>query len=71
MSDPLTITPLLDVGGGSDSVDEAVERIRFRQRANVADLATAREVLRRLGMDEELIEDRVHFALTGEVLVAR
>ena len=66
-----TITPLLDVGGGDDSVPEALERIRNRERANVRNFEVAREVLRALGLDEDQVEDRVHFAITGEVLAKR
>ena len=70
MSNTITVTPLLDVGGGNDSALMAVHRITaLRQRANVADLETARQVLRILGLQEELIEDRINFALTGQVLV--
>ena len=64
-----TVTPLLDVGGGEDSVEEALARVLNNERANVADFDTAREVLRRLGLAEELVEDRIHFALTGETLM--
>lgn len=67
----ITVTPLLDVGGGEDTVRAAVARIRARLRANVATLEDARAVLREFGLDEEQIEDRIHFALTGEVLIAR
>ena len=71
VSNTITVTPLLDVGGGNDSVLMAVYRITaLRQRANVADLETARQVLRILGLREELIEDRINFALTGETLVS-
>lgn len=69
VSHTITVTPLLDVGGGDDSVEVAIARIRRRERANVVTLDDAREVLRRLGLREELVEDRIHFALTGKVLV--
>lgn len=67
----ITVTPLLDVGGGEDTVPVAVSRIRVNMRANVATLDEAREVLRIFGLDEEQVEDRIHFALTGEVLASR
>lgn len=67
----MTVTPLLDVGGGDDDVQHAVSRIRAGLRANVATLDEAREVLKRFGLDEEQVEDRVYFALTGDILVGR
>ena len=70
MSRTVTVTPLLDIGGGNDSAVAAVHRITvLRQRANVADIDTARQVLVLLGLDEKRVDDRIHFALTGEVLV--
>ncbi|MFN2347166.1 MAG: hypothetical protein ABR616_15815 [Dermatophilaceae bacterium] len=65
----ITVTPLLDVGGGDDTPEVAVARVLSHQRANVPSLDDARSVLRTLGLREELVEDRIHFALTGKVLV--
>lgn len=64
------VTPLLEIGGGADTVAGAVGRIRAGLVANVADEDTAREVLHQLGLDDEVIEDRLHFARTGRTLVS-
>jgi selenophosphate synthetase-related protein len=63
------ITPLLAVGQPAVDEIEAFVRIKTGEVAVVADDATARLVLAALGMSGELIEDRIHFSRTGEVLV--
>lgn len=68
----ITLTPRLKVtSGGNDSVEEAMRRINRGETAHVATLEVAREVLALVGLDEEQIEDRIHFGLTGETLTDR
>ena len=67
------ITPTLRVTDEGDAVspDEALTAINadpFLARPGVATLDDARTVMRSLGMSDEWIEGRIHFALTGEVL---
>ena len=64
----LWITPSLRVTGDYTPPEVALATIKAGGIADVAMLADARHVMRLLGMDEENIEDRIHFALTGEVL---
>lgn len=64
------ITPSLRVTGEYQRPEAAVAIIKSRGIADVATLDDARSVMRLLGMDESSIEDRIHFALTGEVLSA-
>ena len=66
------ITPLLGVADTPEAVDalDAFVSIKLRDPAVVPDDATAREVLRMLGLGDDLIDDRLHFSRTGEVLSA-
>lgn len=66
------VTPLLSVGPEDTvSTDRAFEDLLLRAPAVVGTDEDARHVLRRLGLDDELIEDRIHFSHTGEVTVSR
>jgi hypothetical protein len=50
---------------------EAYDIIKSGHIAEVATLDDARTVMAMLGMDDEQMDDRIHFALTGEVLSDR
>ena len=69
------ITPTLRVSNETETLtlQEAINVIKSETDGiwPVADVATfkeARQVMRLLGMTEEQIKDRCHFALTGEIL---
>ena len=62
------ITPSLRVTGEATQPEAALAVIKSGGIAEVATLEDARTVMNLLGMSAEQIEDRVHFALTGEVL---
>ena len=70
------ITPSLAVGYdwveddtfAFPDIDEATLRIQLGGRAVVDSEATAAAVMHNLGMDDNAIEDRLHFASTGCVL---
>lgn len=70
------ITPTLRVSNETEtlSLQEAINLIKSETDDGtwpVADVATfkeARQVMRLLGMTEEQIADRCHFALTGQIL---
>lgn len=64
------VTPLLSVGTEDVvSPDRALEDILLRQPTVVGSDEDALHVLRRLGLSDALIEDRIHFSHTGETLV--
>lgn len=72
------VTPTLVVGASPrvsgavevSTVEEAVRVIEARGVAVLPEDAwqTAREVLERLGLSDEMIKDRLHFAQTGRIL---
>ena len=64
------LTPTLAVGEWVETLtaDEATNWIQDGNFAVVADFATASEVLTNLGLTDDEIIDRLHFARTGEVL---
>lgn len=64
------ITPSLRVTGEGVRPEAAFAIIKSGGTADVATLDDARAVMTLLDMTEAEIEDRVHFALTGEVLSA-
>jgi hypothetical protein len=65
------ITPSLRVTAKADLLPEfAYAIIDAGGIADVATLDDARAVMRLLRMSELQVEDRIHFALTGEVLHA-
>lgn len=64
------VTPLLAVGHPSVDPEEAFIRVCTGELAIVADDEAAGHVLRKLGLSEDVIEDRIHFSHTGETLVA-
>lgn len=64
------ITPSLRVTGAGLLPAKAYDIIKAGGIAEVETLDDAREVMTLLGMSQEQMDDRVHFALTGEVLHA-
>lgn len=64
------VTPLLAVGHPSVAPEEAFIRVLTGELALVADDSAAEQVLRNLGLSEDVIEDRIHFSRTGETLIA-
>jgi hypothetical protein len=69
----LWITPSLVINPDWPSedlldADEATSWIQTGGTAHVTDEATAVQVLDNLGLTEREIEDRLHFARTGQVL---
>jgi hypothetical protein len=65
------ITPSLVVVESTDTVDAAFKQIKGGLIGTVTSMDEAREVMARLGMTEQEQDDRVHFALTGEVISGR
>lgn len=69
MSGPMWITPSMGVApDGETDAGIAVAQIVAGGDAFVADEQVARAVLRRLGLTDFEVEDRLHFANTGTVL---
>lgn len=72
MSLAFDITPLLSVTSIDvdlyTDVDMAADVILTGCHVSVPTLTMAKEVLERLGLPREEIEDRIHFAVTGKVL---
>jgi hypothetical protein len=64
------ITPSLRVTGAGLLPAKAYDVIKAGYNAEVETLDDAREVMAMLGMTQEQIDDRIHFAMTGEVLHA-
>lgn len=69
------VTPRLFVGAqaefdfvSSGSVDEAAALIRSGKTVMVATHEMAADVLRALGASEDLVQDRIYFSKTGQVL---
>ena len=64
----LWITPSLRVTGENTHPEAAFAIIKSGGIADVVNIDAACDVMELLGMSVEQIEDRVHFALTGQVL---
>lgn len=65
------VTPLLRIDKDSDgSVQEAVDRINEDKVAYVDTEDKARAVLAAFGADQDMIDDRLFFASTGQTLYA-
>jgi len=62
------ITPSLAVVTSDEVVEAAHKQVKDGRIGTVTNLDEAREVMRKVGMTEDEIEDRIHFAFTGEVL---
>lgn len=65
------ITPSLVVVTTDETVSAAYKAIKGGLTGKVTSIAEAREVMNLLGMTEREQDDRIHFALTGEVLLQR
>jgi hypothetical protein len=63
------ITPLLAVGRNAVPADRAIKAIEAGHEVTVKDDKTAETVLWFLGVDDEVIADRIHFSHTGQTLV--
>jgi hypothetical protein len=52
----------------AETVDAAFKAVKGKMIGRVTSLDEARQVMTRLGMTEAEQDDRIHFAMTGEVL---
>lgn len=62
------ITPSLAVADFEETVNHAFHQIKGGLTGVVSNLDEAREVMSKLGMTEAEQDERIHFALTGEIL---
>jgi hypothetical protein len=62
------ITPSLVVVTTDETIEDAFKAIKGGLTGKVTTFEEAREVMHKLGMTDDEQNDRIHFALTGEVL---